>query len=227
MKKLAVYRPVRSAWTTQVFGANNACVKLQPNGRAVLPYKFISPVSAGVCPVGYGSMYIAMGMLGHNGRDIATWNGEPVYHCADFNGTVRQEVDSEGGIGIDVVSLTPILEDENGVMQYVKMRYWHNKDLNNYAGDLVVPGELIALSDNTGASSGSHIHFWPKWCNKDGEGIKQDNGYYGSVPDEFVDYKDIFMGDHLQIQEKQLQIIDQLKSIIHYLQMLIQQKLGR
>ena len=114
--------------------------------------------------------YKAWGLLGHNGWDIVTYGGDPVYAAND--GIVNQDtVDRSGGIGLDIWN-------EEGSF---KTRYWHN--LQNIArmGDKVKRGDLIAYSDNTGFSSGSHIHFALKLTDKYGSTIDNFNGYKGGI----------------------------------------------
>lgn len=184
MMTLQIYRPTISKRITQGWGENRACV--WPNGKIT--------GTATVCPAGSQSFYQSIGMRGHSGVDISTWIGEEVYHAATFPGWWHSEVDNAGGIGVDVVSNEPLFfagtpPDEikatavlvpNGYTHYVKMRYWHLHAPVGHEGKQVTVGTVIGLAGNTGASSGPHLHFSPKWCLKDGRGVGQDNGYFGA-----------------------------------------------
>ena len=102
----------------------------------------------------------------HGGIDIAVGEGTNVYACMDGKVTVSQFSDSAGNyVQID---------HGNG---YVT-KYMHNSQLKVSVGDQVTAGQLIALSGNTGNSTGPHIHFQ---IEKDGTKVdplsfKYDNG---------------------------------------------------
>ena len=122
-------------------------------------------------------IYRNMGMLGHNGIDFKYYHGEPIAFPCDIKGTVvRIEIDSAGGIGVDIVV------NDNGF--YYKLRFWHLKHWGVKVGDIIQPGQLFTLADNTGMSTGNHLHFGFKpvkyeqgrWVN-----ILQDNQYFGGI----------------------------------------------
>lgn len=185
---LQIYRPVVSSKITQGWGENRACV--WPNGKIT--------GAARVCPTGSQSFYKSVGLNGHNGIDIGTWTGEEIYHAATFDGWWSSEVDSMGGIGVDVISYEPLffpfpipthlintavpktVDGVAGFEHYVKMRYWHLKAPLGSAKKRITVGTVIGLAGNTGASSGPHLHFAPKWCLQDGRGVGQTNGYAGA-----------------------------------------------
>jgi len=166
---------------------------------------------------------------------MATWYSEPVFHCADFNGWVRIEHDTAGGLGVDVVSLEPLLqctEPNCDQKHHIKARYWHNLDFRPlYEGGIpprgqhvnlrhleVVPGQQIARSDSTGASSGNHVHFAPKWCDASGKGLHEDNGYRGAFdPAPFWDER--FVLDALDGKQQTLSALDLLRRVLFRLSM--------
>ena len=84
----------------------------------------------------------------HGGVDLAVDEGTPVY-AAD-NGKVIVAEDSGNGYGSYI-----ILDHQNGF----KTLYGHNSQLLVSVGDVVGKGEKIALSGNTGNSTGPHLHF--------------------------------------------------------------------
>lgn len=183
-QKLQIFRPVNSSKITQGWGENRACV--WPNGKVT--------GTKTVCPVGSQSFYKSVGMLGHNGLDISAWTGEEIYHAATFPGWWQSEVDSMGGIGVDIVSNEPLFFDgvppreikataklvDGGFIHHVKMRYWHLSKAVGHERKAITVGSVIGLAGNTGASSGPHLHFAPKWCLADGRGVGNDNGYFGA-----------------------------------------------
>ena len=83
----------------------------------------------------------------HQGLDIATPHGQPVYSPSDgtvvFSGT-------EGGYG-------KVLVIDHGYG--VKTRYGHLSEILVHLGDRVGRGDKIALVGNTGRSTGPHLHY--------------------------------------------------------------------
>jgi len=107
--KLHIYRPLRSNWITQDFGENLACAKKDQWGGLKIPTTIVSK-DGNFCPSGFSDFYKLLGMKGHNGVDMACWDGEPIYFPVDApcEWWVRNEVDQDGGIGLDVFSDRPI-----------------------------------------------------------------------------------------------------------------------
>jgi murein DD-endopeptidase MepM/ murein hydrolase activator NlpD len=110
-------------------------------------------VSSCFLPPGVGviSDYFASPRPGgrrHLGIDIAVMEGTPVH--AYRGGTITFAGYSPAGYGNLVT-----LQDENGTVYY----YGHNSKVQVAAGQTVATGEIIALSGNTGISTGPHVHF--------------------------------------------------------------------
>ena len=169
-QRLIMYRPLVSNRLTQRFGANKACK--YSNGRIVAK-------SGNTCPAGSIDFYKSIGMKGHNGLDFGAWHGEEVFHAATYEGWMSIEKDHAGGIGVDVISNEPI-ELDDGSVSYIKTRYWHLKTPVGHDGKQVKFGDTIGLADNTGSSSGDHLHFGVKKCDKDGRATEKGNGYNGA-----------------------------------------------
>jgi murein DD-endopeptidase MepM/ murein hydrolase activator NlpD len=83
----------------------------------------------------------------HQGLDIATPHGQPVYSPSD--GTVVF-VGTEGGYG-------KVLVVDHGYG--VKTRYGHLSEIFVGLGDRVQRGAKIAAVGNTGRSTGPHLHY--------------------------------------------------------------------
>jgi hypothetical protein len=221
---MKIYRATKSNYKTQEFGANKACIKM--NGIwPVRPFQFKRALSSNYCPWGYKSLYKVQGLNGHNGEDWAIWRGEPIHHDATFKGWMKTEVDSAGGIGVDVVSNEPILKcTEPGCdkTHYIKRRYWHNQKIEGHDGKPVNPGDFIARGDNTGASSGDHLHRASKWCNKEGIAIHTDNGYRGAFDDTQFQGEGFIVDVIQEVKDKlekaQLTLVEILRKYVFILQ---------
>jgi len=131
------------------------------------------------------SFYREDGMKGHNGIDFKADDGEPVFASHDGRVTFAG-YDGSGGLGV-VIRTEQVFESDKEDCYY-KTIYWHLKrgTLLVTGGQSVKGGELIAQADNTGRSTGSHLHFALKpiargeqewvWWN-----LEQDNGYFGAI----------------------------------------------
>lgn len=156
MTKLKLFNPVKHILITQEFGALN-------------------PLYTGVTTNGR-----------HNGVDMVAFDGSPVYASHDGRVTFAG-YDGSGGLGV-VIRTNEEFEGIDGVPSYWKSVYWHLKrdTLLVTGGQQVVRGQQIASADNTGMSTGSHLHWALKpiakgendwtWYNS-----LQENGYMGGV----------------------------------------------
>ena len=152
----------------------------------------------GECAPAVCSKYKEMGLLGHNGQDIPCPTGTPVYAAHDGVVTFSGE-DGSAGYGI-VIRTNTAFEYGEGEC-YFKTIYWHllPSGLKVQAGQSVRAGDLISLADNTGFSTGSHLHFGLKpvykgerdweWFN-----AEQNNGYLGAI-DPTPYYNDFYAKD--------------------------------
>ena len=221
---MKIYRCVKTNWISQTWGDSRACISLA-NGSIIGKRN-------GTCPVGYTSFYEYIGLKYHNGIDFAAYLNEKVYYAADFDGWMRTEVDSAGGIGVDIVSTEPILkctEPNCEVKHYVKTRYWHNNHITWQGVKLIITsrvkkyldikvkmGNQIALAGSTGKSSGPHVHFATKWCDEHGNGIHRNNGTFGAF-DPRPYFENIFVVDQVKKEELEAKVIETQLTLIDVL----------
>lgn len=213
-QKLKIYRPLISKRISQHFGDNKACLRKDGSVYGV----------SGKCP-GL-SFYESIGMKGHNGMDIPAFVGEDVYHAATFDGWFSAESDYDGGLGVDVVSNEPIFfpfpiptelintavpyeqDGEFGFTHYVKMRYWHLKAPVGFNKKQITCGMVIGLAGNTGASSGPHLHFAPKWCIQDGRGVASNNGFTGAFDPAPYYNNEVTALEHVQMLKPAAPVVE-------------------
>lgn len=124
-------------------------------------------------------------LAGHNGIDFRAADGTPVYATHDGEVTFAGE-DGSGGLGVVIRTFDAF--DYEDTQFHFKTISWHLKK----GSILVTPnqkvkaGQKIAEADNTGLSTGSHLHFGLKpiyqgeqawqWWN-----AEQDNGFAGAI----------------------------------------------
>ena len=128
------------------------------------------------------TFYASLGMLGHNGIDI--WAPLGYIVRASHDGTVTY-AGGEQKEGIGVTITTDKEYDYKGGQVYFKTIYWHLLSVSVKYGQKVKAGDVIGYADNTGMSTGSHLHFGLKPCAKQGdfiiENLEQTNGYFGAI----------------------------------------------
>jgi hypothetical protein len=229
---MIIFRPIKSNYKTQSFGDNKPCAQLDANGKTIRPYIIEGNKINGVCPAGWTDFYSSLGMKGHNGDDWYTWHGEPLYFPVDLPEAggwwAKDASDLDGGLGVDVISKNEVTL--NGQKSHIKFRFWHLK--KSWKDNSVEFGELIGYCDNTGASSGDHLHWNMKRCHSNGSGIHYSNGYYGAedfskwfentyVLDE-IKRRNAVTETKIEIKEAQLTLIDRLRQLISALKAEIQ-----
>lgn len=155
------------------------------------------------------TIYKELGMKGHNGIDIPCKDGEELrFDVKDCEGVVyKKEIDSAGGLGLDIIT-----EDKDGIFKH---RYWHLKDYAVEVGDIVETGDLLGHCDNTGYSTGPHLHWGLKPQFKDNDGNYrnefQDNGYFGAIDFE---WEDIYAKDLMENLTQQVGILQKIINLI-------------
>lgn len=217
---MKIYRPFLTNYLVQRFGEAKTCAAVNSNGKVYWPYKIINKVN-GLCREGYSDFYrTVLGMFGHNGEDWAVYRKEKIYFpvLADTQWYGKNDLDDGGGIGIDVISRSPIaistlpqytgdqaksLWKELGGKIYVKFRFHHAMLNIPESGSEIRAGFLIQLSDSTGASTGDHCHWSMKFCDSNGETLDKDNGFKGAVPYNIF-FTNKFILDELEDISKRL-----------------------
>lgn len=120
----------------------------------------------GANPQAYDARY---GIKGHNGIDFGCPTNTPVVSSAD--GIVARTDFDAGGYG----KFVTINHDGYATL------YAHLNDYIVKPGDKVVAGQLIGHSNNTGNSTGPHLHFGVKPIDSQGNKTLADNGYSGYI----------------------------------------------
>lgn len=129
--------------------------------------------------------YKTMGLVAHNGHDYFAYDGWPVYAAHDGVVTFSGH-DGGGGLGVVITTHEPFEYD--GGKAFMKTISWHLKEgsICVLAGQNVTRGQKIAEADNTGMSTGSHLHFGLKPVMNKGAGyewetVDMNNGFKGAI----------------------------------------------
>lgn len=141
-----LFQPISPFLITQLFGENKACVDRATGSKVIA-------CDGGNPPSGYVSLY---GPTGHKGLDLMAGHGKPVY--AAVAGIV-DSIDTSERSGLDV----RIVSEVAGVR--FKTIYEHLMGYQPKVGQIVKLGGLIGWADNTGYSSGDHLHFQLEYWN--------------------------------------------------------------
>lgn len=111
-------------------------------------YYPVKPISVNQ-PFGtnYNAFYAQQGLKGHSGIDFMALHGQKVY--ATHDGICYPQVDAHGGNGVKLegTDCTTI--------------YWHliDDDAVVHTKQAVKAGDLLGYADNTGDSTGDHLHY--------------------------------------------------------------------
>jgi murein DD-endopeptidase MepM/ murein hydrolase activator NlpD len=182
--------------------------------------KILRALKSNFCSQKFGQnlnpIYHQEGLLGHNGIDFVATDGEEIRFNIDTRGTVVHLSDSlTYGIGVTVDTVD---EYGNGYRHI----YWHLKDYVVKVGDVLDTGDLIGHADNTGQSTGTHLHYGIYPCVKEnGEWITNPalnhNGYEGAV-DPMPWFQNIFVLDYLSMQTQAIGLLQKIIALCKLLQ---------
>ena len=138
-------------------------------------------------------IYKQFGMEGHNGLDYGVPVGTPIH--ASHDGIVTRVKKDKNGYGWHIRIRTKHLAKET--------IYAHLSRIDVKVGDIIAIGQQIALSGNTGFSTGPHLHFgWAQLIPDESKPLDQwhrrnySNGYYGWI--DPIEYIMEWEGTHLQ-----------------------------
>ena len=114
-------------------------------------------------PWGFLSLaeYQRFGFSRHNGIDIALVNGQPIFVPLEADVLKIGNEPNGGGISVSILS-SQENTFEDGKESYVFLDFLHCQEIKVSVGDHVLPGQLLALGDNTGITTGSHTHMQPR-----------------------------------------------------------------
>lgn len=126
------------------------------------PFNGSFPITQGFG--GNAAAYAKFGLKGHNGIDYGLPSGTPL--VAAISGKVMETTNDPTGYGL-YVKLESVQE---GALTA------HMKSFNVSVGQDVKEGDLIGFSDNTGNSTGPHLHFGYYKMPRD-----RSNGYNGYI----------------------------------------------
>lgn len=159
-ERLRLYYPVKPFVLNQRFGDNIPCVK----NFGASNQEIVNGASNISCPVGFDKLYAHFQMVGHNGDDLGA--GEQNLYAACDGMVIEKQTVPARGFGLGILTDNQAHLDAAGD-HYVKVRYWHLKTMYVEVGDHVTAGQLIGVTNNTGYSSGNHLHFEVQPMNKD------------------------------------------------------------
>jgi murein DD-endopeptidase MepM/ murein hydrolase activator NlpD len=125
--------------------------------------------------------YSQFGLKGHNGLDYACPRGTPIH--AVHNGYIVEATEKTSGFGVRV---TQYFKDGN---QDYLVVYGHclrtaYPDMSYNFSNRSIPvkrGEVVALVDNTGMSTGDHLHLGLYSMLPNGNKKEPNNGYGGAI----------------------------------------------
>lgn len=132
--------------------------------------------------------YKRFGLAYHNGVDLRTAHGQPV--VASHDGLATYSIDESSGHWVAVLGLEKVLAGVYGEC-YPRTVYLHLCDgakepkfispLYKKKNVRVRAGDVIGYADNTGFSSGDHLHFGLKPSDRQGNALFPKNGVRGAV----------------------------------------------
>lgn len=125
----------------------------------------------------FGSQELGLRSDPHRGMDFSVPVGTSVFATSD--GVVDAVIPNDGDGGNVLILSHPQLTNLTG--HPIKTAYLHLSAFRVHAGDAVAAGDVVALSGNTGHSTGPHLHFEVRL-----EGTKDHGG--GELRDDPYDW---------------------------------------
>jgi murein DD-endopeptidase MepM/ murein hydrolase activator NlpD len=112
-------------------------------------------------------IYKQFGFTCHNGIDVRLGNRKEVRAPFDFVVTQVLWQPNGGGHVVGIMSLDEF-KHPDGDRANVQIDFMHLERVLLKAGDRGVVGDLVAIADNTGFSTGPHTHIRYKWQRRRG-----------------------------------------------------------
>lgn len=134
-----IYQPLKPFVINQEFGANRACYNTKT--KQVITCDGNNP------PKGFKSLY---GKGGHKGLDLRAFHGQ-IVSCVQRGLVYKVDANERSGLDVRIES------NENG--RRFRHIYEHLLGYQHKVGDYIDTGQTVGWADNTGWSSGDHLHF--------------------------------------------------------------------
>lgn len=126
---------------------------------------------------GNAAHYAKYGLSGHNGVDLATPVGTPLY--APCEGYVHYG--DEGSVGYGkYATITSLPYVQDGTRRQVTLGHL-SRFIAGMEGQFVHAGDLVGISGSTGDSTGPHVHITYKKLDAAGSVMDQGNGFHGAI----------------------------------------------
>ena len=122
--------------------------------------------------------YLPFGFTRHNGVDLNLVDGQSILAPLEAEVVNIGNEPSGGGIFVSLLSSSQYTFDDDGsdsnsnstsddgsnkgTPTFVLLDFFHCQEIKVSIGDHVAIGQLIALGDNTGVTTGSHTHMQPR-----------------------------------------------------------------
>jgi len=141
----------------------------------IAPIKEGSEITQAFGKTPYAHLYEKWGFEGHNGQDIALFEGTSIYAPVDGKVIIREDPD---GFGLHI-KLEGHSMNEDGDYRVMVLAHLSKTIVED--GVFVQAGDEIAKSGNTGNSSGPHLHWGYYLYDSNGNRKNRNNGYGGAV----------------------------------------------
>jgi murein DD-endopeptidase MepM/ murein hydrolase activator NlpD len=202
MPRLEVWLPVKPFHLNQKFGDNIPCVADTPD-VPLAQRPIVNGVDNNTCPAGYVKLYPLLGYPdGHNGNDLMA--GEQPCYSAHAGTVIEIQTVPARGIGVGVLTDEPVDLDASGT-HHIKIRNWHFKSVAVQVGQKVSVGDVLGITDNTGFSSGDHLH-WEgdpmDLVNGQWQLAFPNNGFQGSI--DLMPFWNMRFAEDYELAEKTL-----------------------
>lgn len=194
---LGITKGTRGLWQkTQGFGENGVCVDM--SGK-------VTSAQGTTCPEGTKSLYKTQGLKGHNGVDWYCPKGWKLY-CNVFNKSnplmtwTAYNYNTTYGKKLVLISDEPLFfktlpkeldtksfaqyKVDGGYKCHVGVVYLHIGRSKVKDGQKVRYGDYIAVTGNSGLSTGPHTHEAVKLVTPEGFALNTNNGYRGAFNHE-------------------------------------------